>query len=65
VVPAQDPQATADAIRRRRSGDGQEGLESTRRWLREELGLDSYVARMEQIYTDVVGAEQRERHGSG
>jgi phosphatidylinositol alpha-1,6-mannosyltransferase len=55
VVPAQDPQATADAIRRWRSGDGQEGLESTRTWLREELGLDSYVARMEQIYMDVAG----------
>ncbi len=30
VVPAEDPRATADAIRRWRSGEGREGLESTR-----------------------------------
>jgi len=57
VVPLQDPQATADAIRSWRSGEGQQGLESTRTWLREEYALDSYVARMEQVYTDVVDAE--------
>jgi glycosyltransferase involved in cell wall biosynthesis len=56
AVPARDPRAIADAIRRWRSGDGRQGLESTRAWLREEYALDSYVARMEQIYTDVVGA---------
>src|ERR1035437_10283242 len=59
VVPAQDPRATADAIRRWRSGDGRQGLESTRTWLREEYALDSYVARMEQIYADVVDAHPR------
>ena len=64
VVPAQDPQATAEAIRRWRSGEGREGLESTRAWLREEYALDSYVARMEQIYADVVGAEPRKRSSS-
>ena len=64
AVPARDPRATADAIRRWRSGEGREGLESTRTWLREEYALDSYVERMEQIYTDVVGADQRERDDS-
>ena len=59
AVPAQDPRATAEAIRRWRSGEGREGLESTRAWLREEYALDSYVARMEQIYTDVMGAGAR------
>jgi len=61
AVPARDPRATADAIRRWRSGAGRQGLESTRAWLREEYALDAYVARMEQIYLDVVGAQERER----
>jgi glycosyltransferase involved in cell wall biosynthesis len=56
AVPAEDPRAIADAIRRWRSGEGREGLESTRTWLGEEYALDSYVARMEQIFADVVGA---------
>ena len=56
VIPGEDPHAVADAIRRSRSGDGQVGLESTRAWLREEYALDSYVRRMEQIYTDVLNA---------
>jgi glycosyltransferase involved in cell wall biosynthesis len=60
VVPSQDPRATADAIRRWRSGDGRRGLESTRAWLREEYALDRYVARMEQIYADVAAADLRE-----
>ena len=64
VVPEQDPRATADAIRRWRSGDGRQGLDSTRAWLREEFAFDNYVARMEQIYADVVGTDPRERTGS-
>jgi D-inositol-3-phosphate glycosyltransferase len=64
TVPAQDPQATAEAIRRWRSGNGREGLESTRAWLREEYAFDSYVARMEQIYADVVDVDQRQRFGA-
>ncbi len=64
AVPARDPRATADAIRRWRSGAGRQGLESTRAWLHEEYALDVYVARMEQIYVDVVGAGERERVGS-
>jgi D-inositol-3-phosphate glycosyltransferase len=56
AVPAQDPQATAEAIRHWRSGEGRSGLESTRTWLREEYALDAYVKRMEQIYTEVLGA---------
>jgi D-inositol-3-phosphate glycosyltransferase len=61
TVPAEDPRATAEAIRRWRSGEGRQGLEATRTWLREEYALDSYVARMEQIYTDVVAASPRQR----
>jgi glycosyltransferase involved in cell wall biosynthesis len=56
VVPAQDPRATADAIRRWRLGAGREGIETTRAWLRDEYALERYVERMEQIYTDVVAA---------
>jgi D-inositol-3-phosphate glycosyltransferase len=56
VVPPDDPRATAGAIRRWRSGEGREGLESTRAWLRDELAFDRYVERMEQVYTEVVGA---------
>ena len=58
--PAPDPQAMADAIRRWRSGEGREGLGSTRAWLREEYALDAYVARMEQVYADVVDCGKRE-----
>ncbi|HWY89334.1 MAG TPA: glycosyltransferase family 4 protein [Solirubrobacteraceae bacterium] len=54
VVAPRDPQALAQAIRRWRSGEGREGLESTRMWLREEYALDTYVTRMEQVYEDVV-----------
>ncbi len=57
VVPAQDPRATADAIRSWRSGKGRQGLDSTRAWLREEYALDSYVARMERLYAEVAGAD--------
>jgi glycosyltransferase involved in cell wall biosynthesis len=56
VVKPQDPQAIAQAIRGWRAGEGREGLEATRSWLREEYALDRYVERMEQVYTDVVGA---------
>jgi glycosyltransferase involved in cell wall biosynthesis len=59
VVPTRDPAAIAHAIQLWRSGEGREGLESTRIWLREEYALDSYVARMEQIYADVVGPDRR------
>ena len=55
VIAPQDPPATADAIRRWRSGEGRQGLDATRTWLREEYALDSYVARMEQIYAEVLG----------
>jgi glycosyltransferase involved in cell wall biosynthesis len=55
AIPAEDPRATAEAIRRWRSGEGREGLDATRIWLGEEYALDSYVARMEQIYAEVIG----------
>lgn len=50
AVPAEDPRATAEAIRSWRSGEGRQGLESTRRWLQEEFAMERYVERMEQIY---------------
>ncbi|MGO8905164.1 MAG: glycosyltransferase family 4 protein [Solirubrobacteraceae bacterium] len=64
TVPAQDPRATAEAIRAWRSGEGRQGLESTRAWLREEYAFDSYVARMERIYTDVLSGDKPGRIGS-
>ena len=59
VVPPEDPAATADAIRSWRSGQGREGLESTRAWLREELSIDRYAERMEEIYEDVRASRAR------
>jgi glycosyltransferase involved in cell wall biosynthesis len=64
VVPPHDPTATAEAIRRWRSGEGREGLESTRAWLREDYALETYVARMEQLYTDVVDTAARADAGA-
>jgi D-inositol-3-phosphate glycosyltransferase len=60
AVPPEDPAALADAIRSWRSGQGHEGLESTRVWLREELSIDRYVERMQEIYEEV-----RVRRSSG
>ncbi len=57
AVPSQDPRATAEAIRRLSSGEGRQGLESTRAWLREEYALERYVERMEHVYTEVAGAD--------
>ena len=59
VVPPEDPAATAGAIRSWRSGEGREGIESTRTWLREELSMDRYVEHMERIYEDVQEARAR------
>ncbi|MHB8491053.1 MAG: glycosyltransferase family 4 protein [Solirubrobacteraceae bacterium] len=59
AVAAHSPQTIADAIRHWRSGEGRQGLEATRAWLREEYAFDSYVARMEQVYADVVSAADR------
>ena len=59
VVPPEDPAATADAIRNWRSGQGRDGIESTRAWLREELSIDRYVERMEAIYENVQAARAR------
>jgi glycosyltransferase involved in cell wall biosynthesis len=54
VVAPRDSNAIAQAIRGWRSGEGRDGLEGTRTWLREEYGLDRYVDRMERVYTDVL-----------
>jgi glycosyltransferase involved in cell wall biosynthesis len=59
VVPAEDPAATAEAIRSWRAGQGREAIESTRAWLHEELSIDRYVERMEGIYEDVRGSRAR------
>jgi glycosyltransferase involved in cell wall biosynthesis len=56
VVPARDPPATAEAIRRWCTGAGREGIELTREWLREELAFEHYVTRMEEIYAAAVRA---------
>jgi glycosyltransferase involved in cell wall biosynthesis len=56
VVKPQDPQAIAQAIRGWRQGEGREGLETTREWLRAEYALDRYVERMEAVYGEVTGA---------
>ena len=60
AVAPRDPLALAQAIRDWRSGEGREGLESTRTWLREEYGLGTYVTHMERLYADSVGAETRQ-----
>ncbi|MEA2220709.1 MAG: hypothetical protein QOJ35_3335 [Solirubrobacteraceae bacterium] len=56
VVPAQDPAATAAAIRRWRDGSGRDGIEATRAWLREEYSIDRYVERMLEVYEAALGA---------
>ncbi len=50
VVPADNPAATAAAIRKLRAGVGSDRLETTRSWLKQELSIDAYVRRMEEIY---------------
>jgi glycosyltransferase involved in cell wall biosynthesis len=60
VEPMDDPAATAAAIRRWRQGQGRIGIEQTRNWLREELSMDAYVARMEHIYE--VAITERSNH---
>jgi glycosyltransferase involved in cell wall biosynthesis len=55
VVPAHDPPALAEAIRRARSEGAREALEPTRAWLREKFALSRYVDRMEEIYSKVAG----------
>lgn len=63
VVPAEDPAATAQAIRRWRGGEGREGIDATRSWLREEYALDRYVERMERVYAEAAGVELPSRSG--
>jgi glycosyltransferase involved in cell wall biosynthesis len=59
VVPPEDPAATANAIRKWRSGEGREAIESTRAWLHSELNIDRYVERMEAIYEEVTSTQSR------
>ncbi len=54
VEPMDDPAATAAAIRRWRHGEGRIGIDQTRDWLREQLSMDAYVARMENIYDTAI-----------
>ena len=56
AVPAQDPHATAEAIRRWRRARAARASSRRARGCATEYALDSYVQRMEQIYADVVGA---------
>jgi D-inositol-3-phosphate glycosyltransferase len=55
AVPADDPGATAAAIRQLRSGEGRSEIETTRAWLRDEYAMDRYVERMEQVYASARG----------
>ena len=55
AISADDPAATAGAIRRWRSGEGREGIATTTAWLREQYGMDVYVERMERIYAAACG----------
>lgn len=56
VVPEQDPAATAEAIRRWRSGAGRDAIGATRAWLRDAYSIDSYVTRMERVYEAATAA---------
>jgi glycosyltransferase involved in cell wall biosynthesis len=55
VVEPRDPEAIARAIRAWRGGEGREGLEATREWLRAEYPLERYVERMETVYRELAG----------
>ena len=59
AVAPEDPAAIAQAIRDWRTGEGRQGVESTRSWLRDELSTDRYVERMESIYEDVLARRAR------
>jgi D-inositol-3-phosphate glycosyltransferase len=64
AIPSRDPRSLAAAIRGWRAGEGRQGLQATRAWLREEYSLDAYAARMEQLYAQAAGAQARQRVGS-
>ena len=59
VVPPAEPAATAAAISSLRDGQGRAGIEATRAWLRDELGIDRYVERMEEIYAKARASRAR------
>jgi glycosyltransferase involved in cell wall biosynthesis len=58
VVSPGDPAATAAAIRAWSGGEGRQGLEATREWLRAEYSVDRYVDGMERIYADVAAGRR-------
>jgi D-inositol-3-phosphate glycosyltransferase len=60
-VPPRNPRALSSAILHWRLGQGRDRIDSTRTWLRQEYALDAYVARMEQVYSDVVSTGGRDR----
>lgn len=63
VIPADDPVATAEAIRRWRSGHARTEVQSTQAWLRDEYAMDRYVTRIEELYTRVRGVDRRRALG--
>jgi glycosyltransferase involved in cell wall biosynthesis len=65
VVAAQDPAATAAAIRRWRAADGRAEVAPTRAWLHEEFGIERYVERMEELYAAALAARSGGRGSSG
>jgi D-inositol-3-phosphate glycosyltransferase len=54
TVAPRSPAAVADALRRSLAGEGREGLEETRSWIRLELSSRRYAERMETLLTAVV-----------
>jgi glycosyltransferase involved in cell wall biosynthesis len=50
IEPMEDPAATAAAIRHARDNMVPGAVQSTRDWLRENLSMNAYAARMEAIY---------------
>ena len=50
IVPPEDPAAIADCLRRAKAAQGRDGVEATRRWLREELSTDRYAEHMAGVY---------------
>ena len=63
VIPGEDATALAAAIRGFSRGEGRDGIESTRAWLRSEHSIDRYAERMEAIYRSVVDGGERSPPG--
>jgi glycosyltransferase involved in cell wall biosynthesis len=54
VVPAEDPQALAEALAAVRHDGAPPGLEETRAWIRAELGSRRYAEQMAALFAEIV-----------